>query len=502
MINCDSDECLVNFMGPGKDRSKRKAEKKILRTVRQTIATHRMLAAGDSVLIAVSGGPDSVTLVHVLHTLAAEFPLRLAIAHLNHSLRRKDSDRDAEFVADIARQLDFPCYIEKKDVRRLQQSAHLSLEEAGRKIRYRFFEEISARYGFNKVAIGHHSNDNAELVLMNLLRGSGPLGLSGIAPVRDGKIVRPLIHLKRSEIIAYIAEKKLPFVTDASNTDLSYRRNRIRRHLIPELEKSYNPAIIETLNRVGTIMRAEDQWLEDILSKDFNKCISVKGPDVVSIDLNRLQGLATAARRRIIRRAILSVKMDLRRITLAHIDAVLSLIDKSPGAGSLSLPDGIRVVLKAADLTINNSQSDAPVSSDGSDESAVIDYQYTITPPGALSIPEAGATITLAEFGADDLPDLNHVGKNLAFFDMDSLQFPLVVRNNRPGDRFSPLGLNGTQKVKKYFIDHKIPGPQRRLCPLLLSSAKIIWIAGHRIDNCVKIVSATRRILKAELLLA
>lgn len=489
-------------MGPGKDRSKKKIEKKILRTVRRTIAAHRMLAAGDSVLIAVSGGPDSVTLAHVLHTLAAEYPLRLAIAHLNHCLRQKDSDRDAEFVAGIARQLDLPFYMEKKDVRQLQQSAHLSLEEAARKIRYRFFEEICARYGFNKIAIGHHSNDNAELVLMNLLRGSGPLGLSGIAPVRDGKIFRPLIHLKRSEIVDYIAEKKLPFVADASNADLSFRRNRIRHHLIPELEKAYNPAIIETLNRLGTIMRAEDQWFENILSKDFNNCISVKGPDTVSIDLDRFKGLAAAARRRIIRRAILSVKKDLRRITLAHIDAVLTLIDKSPGVGCLSLPDGIRVILRSADLTIDNSKSDASVSSDGSNGSAVIVYQYTITPPGALSIQEAGATIKLAEIGADDLPDFNTVGKNLAFFDMDSLQFPLVVRNRRPGDRFSPLGLNGTQKVKKYFIDNKIPGPRRRLCPLLLSAGKIIWIAGHRIDNCVKVVSTTRRILRAELLLA
>ncbi len=492
----------MHFMGPGKDRSKRKVEKKILRTVRQTIATHRMLAAGDSVLIAVSGGPDSVILAHVLHTLTAEYPLRLAIAHLNHCLRKKDSDRDAEFVADFARRLDVPFYTEKKDVIALQRSAHLSLEETARKIRYGFLEDIAARYGFNKIAIGHHSNDNAELVLMNLLRGSGPLGLSGIIPVRDGKIVRPLIHLKRSEIIDYIAEKKLPVVTDASNTDLSFRRNRVRHHLIPELEKSYNPGIIETLNRLGTIMRAEDQWFENVLRQDFNKCISVKGPDAISLDIARFEGLATAAKRRIIRKAILSVKRDLRRITLLHIDAVLALVEKRPGVGCLNLPAGIRIVRNAAELTINKSENVIPAGSDRSAGPVGVDYRYTITTPGVLSVKEAGATITLAEIGLDDLPDFNDAGKNLAFFDMDCLQFPLVVRNTRPGDRFAPLGVNGTQKVKKYFIDNKIPGPQRRACPLLLSGGKIIWIAGHRIDNCVKVVSATRRILKAELLLA
>jgi tRNA(Ile)-lysidine synthase len=483
-------------------RSKNKAEKKILRTVRHTIAVHRMLAAGDALLIAVSGGMDSVAMVHVLRTLAVDFSIRLAIAHLNHGLRHEDSDRDADFVAELARRLELPFYVEKRNVRQFQRTAHLSLEEAARNVRYDFLEKTAAKYGFNKIATGHHCNDNAELVLMNLLRGSGPLGLSGIAPTRGGKIVRPLIDLKHSEIVDYTVEKKLSFVTDKSNADLSFTRNRIRHHLIPELEKTYNPAIIKALNRLGTIMRAEDHWVENILSKDFNKCISVKGPDTVCIDLVQLEGLAAAAGRRIIRRAILAVKLDLRRITLAHIDAVLTLIDKSPGEGCLNLPDGIRVVLKSAELTIHNSQSDDTISSFESNGSAVIDYQYSITPPGALSIRETGASIQLTEIGADDLPDFRTVGKNLAYIDMDNLQLPLVVRNIRPGDRFSPLGVKGTQKVKKYFIDNKIPRTQRRLSPLLLSGGKIIWVAGHRIDNCVKVVSASRRILKAELLLA
>ena len=489
-------------MATGNARSKSIIEKKILKTVRHTIAAHRMLAVGDAVLIAVSGGPDSVVLAHVLHTLATDYRLRMAIAHLNHGLRGKDAGRDADFAADIARQLGLPFYMEKKDVRHFQQSARLSPEEAGRRMRYGFFDEIAVRYGYSKIAVGHHSNDNAELVLMNLLRDSGPLGLSGIAPVRDGKIVRPLIHLKRSEIDSYIAERKLAFVTDTSNADLSFTRNRIRHQLIPELQKAYNPAIIETLNRLATIIQAENLWLESILGQDFNDCIAVKGSGTVSLDLDRLEGLAAAARRRIMRRAIRSVKKDLRRITLAHIDAMLNLADKNPGMGCLDLPDGIRVVLKAAELTISNRQHNAGSGAEGAAGAAVMDYRYTISPPGAISIRETGATIEFAEIGIDDLPEFHTIGNNLAFFDRDRLQAPLVVRNARPGDRFSPLGLNGTQKVKKYFSDHKIYGPRRRLCPLLLSAGKIVWLVGHRIDNRAKVVSTTRRILKAELLLA
>lgn len=489
-------------MGTKSVKSQNQIEKKILETVRQTITAHGMLAAGDAVLIAVSGGPDSVALAHVLHTLASEYSLRLAIAHLNHCLRGKDADRDAEFAADIARQLDLPFYMEKRDVGGSRENAHLSPEEAARKMRYGFFESICSRYGYTKIAVGHHSNDNAELVLMNLLRGSGPLGLSGIPPARNGRIIRPLIHLKRLEIDEYIAERKLAFVTDASNSDLSFRRNRIRHHLIPELEKAYNPAIVETLNRLAAIMRAENRWVENMINKDFNRCVAATGPGTVSIDLNRFEGLAGAVRRRILRRAILSVKKDLRRITLEHIDAVLSLVDKSPREGRLNLPDGIRVVLKTAALTISHPHSAGAADTDGPGGPAVLDYRYTITPPATLSIREAGATLKLVEIGADDLPDFNAVGDNLAFFDMDRLRFPLVVRNVRPGDRFSPLGVDGTQKVKRYFINNKISRPLRRSCPLLLSAGNIIWIAGHRIDNRAKVVSTTRRILKAELLLA
>jgi len=482
-------------------RTKISVEKKVLRTVRRTVAEHRMLAAGDSVLIGVSGGPDSVALAYVLHTLAAEYSLRLAVAHVNHCLRGSDSDRDAEFVADMARQIGLPFYIEKKDVFQIQQREQLCLEEAGREVRYRFFDQVSAAYGFNKIAVGHHGNDNAELVLMNLLRGSGSLGLSGIAPVRDGKIIRPLIHLERSEIVDYIAEKRLACVADASNSDLSFKRNRIRHHLIPELEKSYNPAIVKTINRLGAILRAEDQWIEQLLRSNFNDCISVMAPGVVRINLKPLQGLAPAARRRIIRRGILTVKKDLRRISLGHIDDVLLLVDKGQGT-SLNLPAGIRVMRLATELMIYSGRSGRAANDGGFDDSAATDYRYMVRAPGTLNIRQAGAAIKLTEIEAGDLPDFSTVGKNLAFIDMDCLQFPLVVRNRRPGDRFSPLGLNGTQKVKKFFSDNKISGLERQLCPLVLSGGNIIWVVGHRIDDRVKVVSATRRILKAELLLA
>jgi tRNA(Ile)-lysidine synthase len=480
-------------MGSSKKISN-KIENKILRKVRGTIASYKMFDPGDAVLVAVSGGPDSVALVTILHTVAGEYSLQLAVAHLNHCLRERESDRDAEFVAALAENFDWPFYLEKRDVRAFQRRRNLSPEEAARQVRYDFYDAVASEEGFNKIALGHHGDDNAELVLMNLLRGSGPLGLSGIAPVRDGKIVRPLIGLRRSEILDYLSVKKTGFVTDASNMDPSFRRNKIRHHLIPELKKSYNPAIVDSLNRLGAIMQAEDLWIDDVIGPVFSDCVLNRAPAGISLDIPGIIGLDLAVARRIIRKAIFSVKKDLRRITFGHIDAVLDLACKGQARGSLDLPDGVRVSKDTAALNIIKGEPAA-----GAD---IIDYRYTMTGEGTVLIKEADLAVKLVEIGIDEVPDVRKVGKRRAFFDRECLRFPLVVRNFRPGDRFSPLGVNGTQKLKKYFSNQKIPVGQRKKCPLLLSEDKIIWVAGHRIDNSVKLGPGTRRVLMAELLLA
>ena len=477
-------------------------EKKILQTVRQTILTHRMFKRGDSVLVAVSGGPDSIALVHIISVLAAEYSLRPAIAHLNHCLRGSDSDRDAEFVAGTARHLDLPIYVQRENVRAFQQRRRLSLEEAARLVRYGFYEATAAEHGFNKIALGHHSDDNAELVLMNLLRGSGPQGLSGIAPVRDGNIVRPLIQLRRSEIVDYLAEKKLPFVTDASNTDPTFTRNKIRHHLIPALQTAYNPRIIETLNRLGEILRAEDQWFDETLEPVFKQCVSLRTNEKISLALPAFNQLTRAVKRRVVRKAILGIKKDLRRISLLHIDTILHLIDKGRDPGRLNLPDGILVARNGVELTLIKIENNINSNDYEIFQKSVTDYQYAITAPRTLHIKEAGVSIALCEIDIDELPNFKGIDATIAFFDLDRLIFPLSVRNTRPGDRFTPLGLNGSQKVKKYFINCKIPLVQRKICPLLLSDGNIVWIAGHRIDEAVKVRPGTRRVLKAELLLA
>ena len=482
-------------MAPSAKRSNQKNEKQVLRNVRETIARYAMFSDGDRVLVAVSGGSDSVALIHILDTISGDFSLRLAVVHLNHCLRGQESDRDDEFVAALADKLNMPFFHDKKDVKAYQRRRRISLEEAARQVRYDFFDEIMANHGFDKIALGHHSNDNAELVLMNLLRGSGPLGMGGIAAVRDSKIVRPLIHLKRSEILAYVSEKNLAFVTDASNSDPSYRRNHIRHHLIPELKKSYNPAILDSLNRLGEILQAEDQWIDQTLGPVFADTISEDtSGNGVNVDLCAINAMHPAAARRVIRKAILRVKQNLRRISFTHIDAIIDLARKDRPGGCLDLPDGIRVIKDAAALIIRNE--------DQNFAAPQVDYHYTIAAEGTTAIKEVGIAIKLSEIDIEEVPDFKNAGNARAFFDRDCLEFPLAVRNFRPGDRFSPLGLNGSQKLKKFFINNKIPAQRRKSCPLLLSENNIIWVGGLRIDNSVKLGPTTRRVLMAELLLA
>ena len=303
---------------------------KLSRIVEQTVKTYGMLKPVDSVLVGVSGGPDSVALFHLLLTFAPRFSLRLGVAHLNHCLRQNDSDKDADFVASLAGRFDIPFYMHKANVRNYQLKNKLSLEEAARRVRYTFLIKKAEKNRFNKIALGHHFDDNAELVLMNLFRGSGPLGISGIPPVRDGKIIRPLIQSNRSEIIAFLDQNGIKYISDASNRDTRFLRNRIRHDLIPLLKTSYNPKISQSLNRLASIISAEEEWIENVIHPLFEKATINIQDAQIALSVSILNQIHLAAQRRIIRKAISKIKGNLRRIGLTHIDSAIDLVESGP----------------------------------------------------------------------------------------------------------------------------------------------------------------------------
>ncbi|MFZ5569316.1 MAG: tRNA lysidine(34) synthetase TilS [Thermodesulfobacteriota bacterium] len=474
--------------------------------VSQTIAHHRMFSSGESVLIGVSGGADSSALLQVMIQLAPVLYLKPAVAHLNHGLRPLAADEEEAFVASRAAQLGLPFFSKKVDVRALHSGSGLSLEEIGRKIRYGFFTELMKTAGFTKLVLGHHRDDNAELILMNLIRGSGTLGLTGIPPARDGYVVRPLIELSKQEIYAYVHEQRIPFREDLSNEDRRFLRNRIRHELLPLLRSSYNPNITETLNRLGRILADEEHWAAGYIQTVLTDLTAGMPDGCLRVSASRMALWHVAVRRRLLRELLRKQSGGLRRITFEHIEALLRLAEKGAPDGMLNLPGGIVAERSGDQLEFRRSTEKRP----GRKRPGAADGGFTcyraLFPDGfeplTIRIEELGRQIRFSTVGPEELNRFGTPGKQIGLFDIDRLQFPMILRTIRPGDFFQPLGLKGRQKVSKFFIDHKIPRNDRNNCLILESGGRIIWIAGHRIDDSVKLTENTRQVVKAEWLVA
>jgi len=476
--------------------------RRILETVKRTIADYKMVVSGTAVLVGVSGGPDSVALLHILQHLTSEYGLRLAVAHLNHGLR-KEADDEAEFVATLSAGLGLACYTKKEDVSRYRHRNRLSLEEAARIRRYAFYDDIATRHHFDKVALGHQADDNAELVLMFMIRGSGPVGFAGIPPVRADRIIRPLIRLPRRDILDYLKTVGLAYVTDRSNRDMRFMRNRIRSHLVPLLRRSYNPKISEALNRLADIQREEQNWIGSIVDTLYRDMRLTDDANRLQLSIAQLVRQPKAAQRRIIRKAIGEIKGDLRRISFSHVRAAVDLLSVDRPDGMLDLPDGIILERKGNVLRVSGRSGPARPKPGAVEEIYPLTFCYGVKKPDEaaviVTVEEIDCRVIFSTVAAGASENLRQAGQQVAFFDMNSLFFPLMLRNARAGDRFRPFGLKGTQKIKKYFIDHKVPREKRRSCPVLLSGDSIIWLMGHRLADDCRVTPATRELLRAEI---
>jgi len=479
-----------------------RARRRILETVKRTIAEYEMVVSGTAVLVGVSGGPDSVALLHILQHLTSDYGLRLAVAHLNHGLR-KEADDEAEFVASLSAGLGLACYIKKEDVSHYRHRHRLSLEEAARMRRYAFYDDIASRHHFDKIALGHQADDNAELVLMFMIRGSGPVGFAGIPPVRADRIIRPLIRLPRRDILDYLKTIDFAYVTDHSNRDMRFMRNRIRNHLVPLLRGSYNPKISEALNRLADIQREEQDWIEGIVDTLYRDVRLTDDANRLHLSITQLMRQPKAAQRRIIRKAIGELKGDMRRISFAHVRAAVDLLSVDRPDGMLDLPDGIMLERLGNVLNVSKRSGPARPKTDALEENYPLTFCYSVKKPDEvaviITVEEIDCRVIFSTVAGGASENLRQAGQQVAFFDMNSLHFPLTLRNIRAGDRFRPFGLQGTQKIKKYLIDHKVPREKRRACPVLLNGGCIIWLMGYRLADVCRVTPATREILRAEI---
>ncbi len=455
-----------------------------MQKVSKYVVDNNLLRAGDTVVAGVSGGADSVALLDILCSLE-ELRLRVIVAHLNHMLRGRDSDADTAFVSDMALKYNLPFESRSVDVYRFSMENRLSLEEGGREARYDWFDDVAARNGAQAVALGHHADDQAETVLMRLLRGAGATGLSGMSPRAGGKYVRPLLCATRGEIEHYLRERNIPFRTDGTNSDTRFLRNRIRHELLPYL-KTYNPSIRDRLNATAQILSADEALLETITEKTFHS-LAVMKDDEILLDLSTLLCEPQGLRFRVYRRAIRAVKGNLLHLMLKHLQVIDDLALSRKANSYAELPGSLKVTKSYQTLSITSGDAVPP------------EEQPELVIEGPGFYPLHGNR--LLSITVDRPPrSLKSLPSWKAFFDMDAAPFPWTVRTFRAGDRFVPLGMTGTKKLKDFFIDIKIPPRDRRAIPLIVSKDRIIWIAGLRTAADARLTVGTEAAIAAEVL--
>ncbi|MEW6192509.1 MAG: tRNA lysidine(34) synthetase TilS [Bacillota bacterium] len=455
----------------------------LLPQVRETIRRFKMFQPGDVVVVGVSGGPDSVALLDLLWRLREDLQLQLHVAHLNHLLR-EEAAREAEFVRQLAAFYCLPVTVEVADVPAYAEEQRLSIEVAAREVRYRFFASVLAATGASRVALGHQADDQAETVLLNVLRGAGLAGLKGIPPVRE-PYVRPLIEVRRAAVEAYCAFRELRTCLDASNLQTVYLRNRIRHELLPLLERDYNPGAAAALCRLAAIAREEDEYVGAEAAKIYAEIRTAAGNGVALLT-RPLAVLPRALARRVVRLGHKEAAGVPYELDYLHTEEVLGLLSRGAGK-ELALPHGVRVLRTYETLVFTCGQ-----------EPEVPDFSYPLNLPGATLVPELSLLVEarLEEPG----PDPAALPPSEALLDFDRLNLPLLVRRRRPGDLFHPFGYPAPVKLKNFLVDQKIPRARRNRLPVVADGAGIVWVGGVRVSARAAVTAATRRCLHLRLI--
>jgi tRNA(Ile)-lysidine synthase len=454
------------------------------------IKKNELIDKHDQLMVAVSGGIDSVVLVYTLARLSERLGTRLPIvAHVNHKLRTEESDRDEKFVKKIADDLGLHFISESFEIKIIAKREKKSIQETARKYRLRYLEEMALKLGCNKIATGHNQDDLAETTLMWIARGAGLKGASGIVPKR-GKFIRPLLACSRQEISSYAEQKGLIHVEDSSNSSLDYIRNVIRHQVLPLIEKKCYPGAKKNIARFSELLRQDSDYLDDKSYEIMKNLTILSNSNLeISIDIDDIIGLHSSFRGRVIRQMINEVYGKLENIGFHHVEKILDLCAKREGGlRKLSIPGEIEVVRSYSKLTIRP-YKEAKKTKNKKEEFQV---QY----PGTTIIEEMGIRLDVSLLpGGLAVNRYTFEDPYIAFLNFDKIVFPLKIRKPRQGDSFTPLGSSGTKKLSDYFIDSKISSEERWHIPLLLDAENIIWISGYRINDTYRINPSCKNVL-------
>lgn len=435
------------------------AERSMLKRAEKTMLDHGMTDIG-SVLVGLSGGADSVALLSVLCGLAGKYGFCVSAAHINHCLRGETAERDEAFSRAAAKRAGVPFYLLRADVRGRAAERGISEELAGREIRYEFFEKICKENGIDAIATAHHRNDNAETILMNFMRGSGISGLCGI-PYRRGKIIRPLLDVTRAEIERYCSENMLEYVTDETNLETEYTRNKVRNILIPQIEQMFNPGFVQTVTRNAPVIAEDEDYLSSEARREYKRL------ENDGFDLSEFNRLHRALRSRIIRMAIEPL-CSTADVPSAVIESVIELAEENRTGSRCDIARGIAARIEYGRLRFGAVRTESG------------GFAYRIRIGEKIYIPELKAEV-LAEYARIREDD------GAQYFSAENIESSVIeVRSRREGDSFCPAGMRGTKKLKDYMIDEKIPRDKRNSVGLLTIDGKIAWVIGKRRDSRFK----------------
>jgi len=458
----------------------------LVEKVKKTIEKYSMLNEGDRVVVAVSGGPDSVALLYLLKQIENEYDLKLFVAHLNHKLRGKESDKDQEFVFKLAKKLGLKFYHKSLDVKKLAKRKKLSLEEGARVSRYDYLNLVATKIKAQKIALGHNADDQAETVLMRLIRGSGSLGLSGIPPKKK-RLIRPLIEVKREEIENFLKAKKIRFRIDSSNLRLDFLRNKLRLKLLPLIEKEYNPKIKEVLARTSLLLSDEEKFLRNKAIELFKNSLVEKNEEEIILDLKSFFDYNKCLKRIIIRICLEELLGSLKKIGYKPTERVLDLLEEGKTGKKIDFGKKIYAYVSKDYLCLYR-------------EGEKKKKSFIFHLPKEKSRTLLGLKVKSQILNSFSITDIRK-NQNLwqAFFDLDKLKSPLRLRSRKDGDWFTPLGMKGKKNLADFFIDNKTPVYKRDEVLLLVSGKKIAWVVGHRISEDFKVTKKTKKALKVKI---
>ena len=454
----------------------------IFEKVLSTINKHELIQKGDKIVVGLSGGPDSVCLLHILSRLKEELDLEIYAAHLNHQIRGIEAQKDAFYISKLCEEMGITFFIKSINVLEYCEKNGVSIEEGARKLRYEMFYEIKNNTRANKIAIGHNLNDQAETILMRMMRGTGLQGLKGIEYIRDGVIIRPILDIERNDIEEYCKQNKLNPRIDKTNLESIYTRNKIRLELIPYMKDNFNSNIIESIVRMGNSLRSDNDYIESEALIKFKEVSNIKS-DSVEINLKPYINLHNSMKVRILRNSIKHILGDTNFIDQRHIDDIIELEDESKIDKVINLPRGIYVYRKKNSIILTNKEIVIEE----------IEFCYNIPSNGFIKVKEIG-TIIETQVVSIDKYKRSKSDKSCKWFDFNKIKGGIVVRNRRSGDKIKLSG--GSKKIKDLFIDIKIPKEDRCKVPVIADDQGILSVGNFRNSENYKIDEETKEVLK------